>query len=193
MVNYVSWEWVAAFLSISAAFCMAIKRYHLLLILPWIFWFLSSLIFGFIFFTNNQNGMLFGQIIGLITSSLGFYQWFQPQESKHNKTIANITVWAVIVFGIHAIYRLLEGFLIPSINNLEWISSSFGITASLLMASRSKFSFGAWFLWSVSNSVAAYTSYYNNQMGFFTVQCVYMLMNIIGCYKWTKDFFNNRA
>jgi hypothetical protein len=47
--------------------------------------------------------MLFGQIIGLITSSLGFYQGFQPQESKHNKTIANITVWAVIVFGIHAI------------------------------------------------------------------------------------------
>lgn len=189
MSHIVYLEWFATFLSIIGILLIALRKNKYFLIIPWVLWLISGFIFSFIFYKNQQNGMLFGQIFGIFTSLLGLFQWIRNTENTSNKLLHNIIMVAITLFILNDFYRIFNVFNNPSLTNLEWLSSSFGITASLIMASRIKYSFCAWYFWSLSNSIAAYTSFQHGQMGIFTLQLAYMVMNIIGCTKWTYDFF----
>lgn len=183
-----TFEWLGTLLSISGSFLLALKLSNKHVIITWIFWIISGLIFTTSFFISKKYGLMTGQAIGIIISLIGLFQWI---KSNHKIDITKYLLKASILLTIFSLYHLFLYFKDFDITQLEWISGLTLITASLIMASNTKYSIFAWVFWLISNSLGAYLGYINNMMSFFVLQIFFIFLDIIGIFSWAKKLIQD--
>lgn len=183
-------EWFGTILALLGAGMMSFNRFP---VICYILWLISN--FSFIYFFNitGNNGLLFMNVMALAINSFGIYQWREKEDLVNTKITLFLVVVAFLIFLL-SLYNLFLFINETSIKSLEWFASSLGVSASLMLSSRHKYSFLCWFMWSVSNIVLIYVGFKNQQYGFVTLQVGFMLTNIYGSYNWFKLFlkkYNN--
>lgn len=123
------------------------------------------------------------QAIGIIVSSLGLFQWI---KINHKIDIKKYLFVASIILIAFSLYHLFIYFKYFEVQQLEWISGLTLITASLIMATNSKYSILAWFFWLISNSLGAYLGYINDMKSFFVLQLFFITLDIVGIFSWIR-------
>lgn len=184
-MTYEILEWFATFLSVTGVLILALKLKEKYLTYTWILWLISAIIYSYIFFKKGNNGLLFGQLLCIGTSLLGFYQWTQKQNHQMLTKIILVVISLLILKFLHHIFIYI---LQNDFKQIHWIASCATILGSLLMASRSKFAIFSWGFWLTGNILSAYIAYVQGIEAFLLLQIVFIVVNTIGVYYWFRDF-----
>lgn len=178
-------EWTGTILALSGAFLMAsnkLKPHY-----SYIIWILSNIFYIYFFLNTGNNGLLTMNIVGILINLFGMYQW-SHKEIEGNKQLTKFLLLISLFLFLGVIYYSIVYLEKFNIKDLEWVGSLLGLCSAFLLASRHKYSFLCWFLWSFANGVLIFVGYSNNQFGFVVLQIGFMLSNVYGGIVWAKDF-----
>ena len=172
-------EWSGSFLAILGA-VLAINHKKISLVYPWICWLITSLCFIVLFTITSQNGLLTLHIIGVLINSFGLYQWFNKEAIPSKRLMIVLYVISIITatLGLASISYYLYS-EVPFY--LEWAGSLFGISGSLILASRHERSQVCWIFWTLGNYfVLILTLAYTGQNVLAGQQFLFSVLNVIG-------------
>jgi nicotinamide mononucleotide transporter len=184
IVNASGWayiEWIGTILGLGGSLVMASNRISH--IWAWGAWIISNILFISLFLLHtHQYGMLFMNVFGILTSSLGLWQWSKKKEIniKAMKAAFNLGKLGILA----AIIMLIIFPIIPSLKLIEWFGSILSISGALLLASKHRKAGWSWIVWSISNLVLLSMTIYTEQWGVATLQFGFTISNIYGCIMW---------
>lgn len=182
---WVTLEWTGAIIALLGSFFMASHKVKP--VYCWILWLLCNVCFIFYFSHHNQLGLLLMHVGGLFINSFGLYQWLQHEQNINQKVTKLLIAFTILFFAISIYYTILFA-MEPNIKYAEWIGSMTGLTASFLLASRHKYSFLCWFVWSISNLILLAVTIITEQYGVVFLQTGFMISNVYGSITWVKKY-----
>lgn len=152
--------------------------------IAWLLWAVAGCLLITLFNMTGQDGLLFGQLVGLLSTSLGLGAVLLQKNQRATVVIqrAALSVAVVLVAcGVWAAGRVLMD---VSLYRFEWLSATLACCASFLLASRSKVSGAAWLFWVAANGIGVVTSIYREQYGLTSLNLVFTAINLVGVWRW---------
>lgn len=183
-------EWAATVLSLSGAFVMSLKVGRYSELGAWPLWLCANFLLIYFFISTGQNGMLFGQGLGVISSVIGLASWLRTSEKELGNLAGTSFVFSVLGM-LACVVSIIYSALNPSISSLEWVGAMFSATGAFLMASRHRWSPFAWIFWVIGNLVLSFTCWHQGQMGLLTLNITYCIINMIGVTRWILPLFQS--
>ena len=175
-------EWFAMAISIFGSLLMSLKIGRASEVVPWGLWMAAACMLIYLFSLKGQHGMMFWQISGLVSSTIGLMAWFGKGEARGRP--AQLALALTVIYILLVIYCAAKVVIDPKVYSFEWLGGVLSACAAFLMASRTVYSPFAWLFWFVGNLILIVTSYLSQQYGVLTLNAVFTVTNTIGIYRW---------
>lgn len=176
-------EWTAALLSMSGAMALSLKIKRISEVVAWPLWITSCILLTHFYSETEQDGLLVGQLVGLLSSCLGMIAW----HAKDSKSVAALCSFCR-VFAYSGTLLVLSALFIFAvtlrIDDLAWFGALASSTGAFVMAARSRYSQFAWIYWLVGDLIILSLAFLNGHMGVVTMSSFYTLFNFVGIYRW---------
>lgn len=176
-------EWTATALSLGGSALMSTRYWKASEYIAWPLWLIAGLLLISLFTLTGQDGLLFGQVVGLVSTSLGLSAVVLRTNPTATRVICRISLGCALALSgmaIWAVHQALGG----GLYQLEWVSATMACCASFLLASRSSVSGFAWLLWVAANGIGIVTSLYREQYGLVCLNVVFSCINVVGVWRW---------
>lgn len=192
-------EWIGAITALLGSYFMAtikdmssIKNHSFWVkfrpTLAYTGWIVSNLFCIYLFTVKSSYGLLVMNIGGLIVNIIGIYQW---KTTNPSPLFSRWLFYVSALLLVCSLFFLTNYFIDESLTNIEWFGSLLGLVAAFLLASKTDKSYICWFIWCVSNLTLFILTFYMGYYGISFLQLGFMIINLVGCYRWVKMLKNN--
>lgn len=159
----------------------------------WIFGFLSSLLYIWVFFHSKLYAEISLQLYYLIISVYGWITWQRKSEVTHNKSlvITRITSQKQFVYyslsavGVFFVYYFVLKYLTDSpVPVADSLVGSLSIIATYMLAKKK---IENWLVWIIVDAFAAGLYFYKGLYPTTILFVIYTVMAVAGYFQWKKS------
>lgn len=159
----------------------------------WIFGFLSSLLYIWVFFHSKLYAEISLQLYYLIISVYGWITWQRKSEVTHNKSlvITRITSqkqfvhYSLSAVGVFFVYYFVLKYLTDSpVPVADSLVGSLSIIATYMLAKKK---IENWLVWIIVDAFAAGLYFYKGLYPTTILFVIYTVMAVAGYFQWKKS------
>lgn len=158
----------------------------------WIFGFLSSVLYIWVFFHSKLYAEISLQVYYLVISVYGWITWQRKSEITHDKTLVitdisskkELLLYAAATIGVYFIYYYILKYLTDSpVPIADSFVGSLSIIATYMLAKKK---IENWLVWIVVDAFAAGLYFYKGLYPTSILFVVYTVMAVVGYSQWKK-------
>lgn len=161
----------------------------------WIFGFLSSLLYIWVFFHSKLYAEISLQLYYLVISVYGWIHWRKKSESTPDTSSKPLTVtritekrqifyYAIGAIGVYMVYFLVLNYLTDSpVPGYDSVVGSLSVIATWMLAKKK---IENWLVWIVVDGFAAWLYFYKGLYPTAILFVIYTCMAVVGYYQWKK-------
>lgn len=158
----------------------------------WIFGFLSSLLYIWVFFHSKLYAEISLQLYYLVISVYGWITWRQKSVTTHETvlhitritSIQHIVLYFLSAVGVYFIYYFVLVYLTDSpVPLADSFVGSLSVIATYMLAKKK---IENWLVWIVVDAFAAGLYFYKGLYPTTVLFVVYTVMAVVGYFQWKK-------
>lgn len=158
----------------------------------WIFGFLSSLLYIWVFFHSKLYAEISLQLYYLVISIYGWITWRQKSVTTHETvlhitritSIQHIVLYFLSAVGVYFIYYFVLVYLTDSpVPLADSFVGSLSVIATYMLAKKK---IENWLVWIVVDAFAAGLYFYKGLYPTTVLFVVYTVMAVVGYFQWKK-------
>ena len=158
----------------------------------WIFGFLSSLLYIWVFFHSKLYAEISLQLYYLVISVYGWITWQRKSEVTHDKSLIikritskkQILLYALSAVGVYFVYYFVLKYLTDSpVPVPDSFVGSLSIIATFMLAKKK---IENWLVWIVVDAFASGLYFYKGLYPTAILFVIYTVMAVVGYFQWKK-------